>query len=87
MARRKWKEVHRELTTVNVKSFFCGYGQMEVWLCVHVKERRNGTYKCVVTARSVTDESILQDYPVIYIRAKHPGTQLVKVLDEYNIKS
>ena len=87
MPRRKWKEVHRELTTVNVKSFFGGYGNMEVWLCVNVKQRRDGTYKGFVVAKSITDETNLQTYPILYIRTKHPDSELVKKLNEYGIKS
>jgi len=85
MARRKWTEVHKELTTVNVRSFFCGSGQIEVWLIVKVKQNRNGKYKGVVYAKSVTSDDVLQVYQIDYIRTKHSGSQLVTVLDKYEI--
>jgi len=87
MKRRKWQEVHKELVTVNVRSLFCGEGQIEVWLVVNVKQRRDGTYKGVAIAKSVTSGENLQTYPIDYIRVKFPDSKLVSVLNKYGIKS
>jgi len=83
--KHKWMEVHKELTRVQVRSFFCGEGMMEVWLVLQVKYTKKGTYKHRLFVRSVTSGEPLQSYPVDYIIAKHPDSEIVAKLKKYGI--
>jgi hypothetical protein len=87
MTRRKWEVVHKELTRLRVTGILCGSYEIEVWLMLKVKKKRDGTYKGCVFAKSISDDSVHQVYPIDYIRAKHGGTKLVTALDKYGINS
>ena len=81
--RNPWIEVHKELTTANVRQFGRTF-DIECWLIFKVKLKKDGkSYKYKCYAKRV-DGTYIQNFDLDYILEKDQG-RLTQIIKEYNL--